>query len=126
VQRNFELRKVALGTCTRDYGTPCSHEHACVRCPALRPDPAQRDRLTEIARNLEARINEARERGWRGEVSGLEATLAAARVKLDTMSQLSAKSPEPTYLGIPAVIGRRASAGRTRPSPARNPAEGEP
>lgn len=26
---HFELRKVALGVCTRDYGTPCVHEHAC-------------------------------------------------------------------------------------------------
>ena len=31
---HFELRKVALGTCTRDFGTPCLHEHSCidVRC----------------------------------------------------------------------------------------------
>jgi len=28
VQRNFELRKVALGICGRDYGTPCAHENA--------------------------------------------------------------------------------------------------
>src|SRR5208282_1612061 len=37
---HFELRKVALGVCTRDFGTPCVHEHSCVRCPQLRPDPA--------------------------------------------------------------------------------------
>jgi len=29
---HFELRKVALGTCGRDHGTPCAHENACVRC----------------------------------------------------------------------------------------------
>jgi hypothetical protein len=29
VQGNFILRKVALGTCNRPYGTPCQHEHAC-------------------------------------------------------------------------------------------------
>jgi integrase len=28
---HFELRKVALGTCGRDYATPCQHENACVR-----------------------------------------------------------------------------------------------
>ena len=28
---HFELRKVALGTCGRDFGTPCAHENACVR-----------------------------------------------------------------------------------------------
>ncbi len=26
---HFELRKVELGVCTRDFGTPCVHEHAC-------------------------------------------------------------------------------------------------
>jgi len=26
---HFELRKVALGVCGRDYGTPCAHENAC-------------------------------------------------------------------------------------------------
>ena len=38
---HFELRKVALGMCGRDHGTPCAHENACVRCPLLRVDPAQ-------------------------------------------------------------------------------------
>lgn len=27
---HFQLRKVALGTCERPYGTPCQHEHACL------------------------------------------------------------------------------------------------
>ena len=26
---HFELRKVDLGVCTRDFGTPCVHEHSC-------------------------------------------------------------------------------------------------
>jgi len=26
---HFELRRVALGICTRDYGSSCQHEHAC-------------------------------------------------------------------------------------------------
>jgi hypothetical protein len=30
VQRNFERRKVATGTCGRASGTPCSHEHSCL------------------------------------------------------------------------------------------------
>jgi hypothetical protein len=38
---HFSLRKVALGTCHRPYGTPCPHEQACVRCPMLRLAPAQ-------------------------------------------------------------------------------------
>ncbi len=34
-QQHFELGKVSLGTCGRPYGTPCKHEHACIRCPVL-------------------------------------------------------------------------------------------
>ena len=29
VQRNFERRKLSLGTCGRSYATSCIHEHAC-------------------------------------------------------------------------------------------------
>jgi hypothetical protein len=32
---HFDKRKVELGSCGRPYGTPCQHEHACVRCPVL-------------------------------------------------------------------------------------------
>lgn len=30
---HFELRKVALSVCARDFGTPCVHEHACLSEP---------------------------------------------------------------------------------------------
>ena len=56
---HFELRRVALGDCGRSYDTPCIHEHACLRCPLLRPDPAQRSRLAQICSNLADRIAEA-------------------------------------------------------------------
>ena len=36
---HFARRKVALGDCGRAYGTSCVHEHSCIRCPLLRPDP---------------------------------------------------------------------------------------
>ncbi|MEY2229718.1 tyrosine-type recombinase/integrase [Streptomyces sp. BF23-19] len=36
---HFERRKLSIGTCGRAFGTPCIHEHACIRCPMLRPDP---------------------------------------------------------------------------------------
>ena len=36
---HFERRKVAVGDCGRSYDTPCIHEHSCLRCPLLRPDP---------------------------------------------------------------------------------------
>ncbi len=101
---HFELRKVALGVCTRDFGTPCAHEHSCVRCPQLRPDPAQEPRLTEIRDNLQARIAEARREGWLGEIAGLEATLEAAKQKLRAMQQLAARHGA-THLGMPAFRG---------------------
>jgi integrase len=79
---HFEKRKVSVGTCGRAFGTPCLHEHACVRCSLLRPDPAQRARLEEIRRNLEDRILEAQLHGWLGEVEGLQVSLAGAKDKL--------------------------------------------
>jgi len=88
---HFEKRKVELGICGRAYATPCQHEHACLRCPLLRSDPAQLPRLTEIHTNLIARLAEAHERGWAGEVDGLEVSLAAAEQKLHQMR--SASSP---------------------------------
>jgi hypothetical protein len=35
-QQHFQTRKVELGDCGRPYGTPCQHEHTCIRCPMLR------------------------------------------------------------------------------------------
>jgi hypothetical protein len=57
---HFEHRKVSLGTCGRSYATACIHEHSCLRCPLLRPDPAQRQRLIDVRDNLLTRIKEAR------------------------------------------------------------------
>lgn len=108
---HFELRKVALGTCGRDFGTPCAHENACVRCPLLRVDPAQMPRLEEIRANLGDRLQEAREQGWLGEVAAIETTLAAARQKLEAMRGLTA-GPAVTHLGMPDV---RPAAGRRSP-----------
>ena len=49
---HFERRKVSIGTCGRAWATVCQHEHACIRCPMLRPDPTHRGRLVEIRDNL--------------------------------------------------------------------------
>ncbi|MFF4732690.1 tyrosine-type recombinase/integrase [Streptomyces mirabilis] len=97
---HFAKRKVELGTCGRGYGTPCAHEHACLRCPLLQPDPAQRHRLDEILANLRERLAEAHERGWLGEVEGLEFTIAAADRKLAGMTRQ-------VNLGMPAIPPRR-------------------
>ena len=99
----FEKRKVELGVCGRAYGTPCQHEHACVRCPVLRPDPNQQHRLQEIITNLHDRLAEALQRGWHGEVDGLEATIAAAQQKLEHMHRIATATTRSIDLGLPAV-----------------------
>jgi hypothetical protein len=86
---HFERRKVSIGTCGRAFATPCIHEHACIRCPMLWPDPAQRDRLAEIRDNLTARIIEAEREGWLGEVEGLQVSLAGAEDKLAQIDRRS-------------------------------------
>jgi hypothetical protein len=98
-QQHFQLRKLELGTCGRPYGTPCNHEHACIRCPMLRLDPAQRTRLAEIIENLQARQAEARDKGWLGEVQGLQVSLDAATTKLATLDR-----SQQTYLGLPKLM----------------------
>ena len=99
---HFERRKVSLGTCGRSYATACIHEHACIRCPLLRPDPAQRHRLVDICRNLEARIDEAQRENWLGEVDGLQVSLAAARNKLVQLDELATRSAA-IPLGMPTT-----------------------
>jgi hypothetical protein len=91
-----EKRKVELGTCRRAYGPPCIHEHACIRCPMLRPNPGQRTRLEELIEALHARKKEAREQGRLGELEGIEISLAAAQNKLLQMRRQ-------VSLGIPAL-----------------------
>jgi len=109
---HFERRKVSLGTCGRSFGTPCIHEHSCIRCPMLRPDPAQRARLVEIQDNLRTRIDEARRNGWVGEVEGLAVSLAGARQKLAQVDQRGAQHNS-VALGMPGfsnVAGRTVGA----------------
>ena len=103
---------MSIGTCARPFGTPCIHEHACVRCPMLWPDPAQRGRLVEIRDNLTARIAEAEREGWLGEVDGLEVSLAGANDKLAQMDRSGhpatvAQIPFPTVArsAAPAMAG---------------------
>lgn len=98
---HFERRKVSTGTCGRAFGTPCIHEHACIRCPMLWPDPAQRERLAEIRGNLLARIAEAEREGWLGEVEGLKVSLAGAEDKLAQIDRRSRSHP--INLGMPAT-----------------------
>jgi hypothetical protein len=99
---HFQRRKVSIGTCARAFGTPCIHEHACVRCPMLWPDPTQQPRLEEIRDNLRDRITEARREGWIGELEGLQISLTGAEDKLSQIDRRAGK-PATVNLGIPVV-----------------------
>ena len=99
---HFERRKVATGTCGRAFGTPCIHEHSCLRCAMHWPDPAQRDRIAEIRDNLTARIAEADREGWLGEAEGLKISLAGAQDKLAQIDRRT-RTPAPVGLGMPAL-----------------------
>ena len=71
-EEHLDKRKVDPGACGRPYGTPCAHEHVCVRCPMLHVEPQRsigwkRSRrtssLVEIV--LSARAGAARSRASR-------------------------------------------------------------
>lgn len=102
-QQHFAHRRVELGNCARPYGSPCRHEHACIRCPMLQVDLKQRERLADIATNLRTRIVEARHEGWLGEIEGLQISLRAAEQKLVTLDRAGTKNPSRADLGIPTI-----------------------
>ncbi len=85
---HFSLRQVALGRCDRPYGTPCQHEHACVRCPMLRISLTQVPRLLEIEHNTHERLGEARRMQWLGEVAALEESLRHIGIKKQQAERL--------------------------------------
>jgi len=110
---HFERRRLALGDCGRAYGTSCIHEHSCVRCPLLRIDLNQRQRLIDIRDNLISRIAEAEREGWAGEAEGLRVSLTAAKGKLAQADGLITRRNETINLGLPAfpdIAGRTVSA----------------
>ena len=88
-EQHFVLRRVALGTCHRPYGTPCIHEHACVRCPMLHVEPSRRHRLEELAVNIDERLVEAHHNNWHGEIEGLEESRRHITGRLDRLTQLA-------------------------------------
>ena len=117
---HFERRRLALGDCGRAYGSSCIHEHSCIRCPLLRVDPNQRQRLIHIRDNLIARITEAEREGWTGEAEGLRVSLAATRDKLTQIDNTIQRHSTATELGLPSfpqIAGRTVTAGRPSPPP---------
>ncbi|MEV5598963.1 site-specific integrase [Streptomyces sp. NPDC052496] len=106
-QQHFHTRKLELGDCARPYGTPCQHEHSCIRCPMLQVSPRQRARLVEIIRNLGDRIAEARMNGWLGEVQGLQVSQTKAKEKLTSLDRSITRTQQgagPVQLGMPVII----------------------
>ena len=112
---HFERRKVATGTCGRAFGTPCIHEHSCLRCSMQWPSPGQRHRIAEIRDNLTARIAEAEREGWLGEIEGLKISFAGASDKLAQIDRRS-QPATPVDIGMP-VFGRITGAA----TPAKDP-----
>ncbi|WP_316959576.1 site-specific integrase [Streptomyces sp. TRM68367] len=98
-QEHFDRRKVELGSCGRPYGTPCQHEHACIRCPMLHINPKMLPRLAELEADLLARRARAEAEGWVGEIEGLDLTLSFLRSK---QQETQRRAQRPTVeLGIP-------------------------
>ena len=123
---HFEKRKVSVGTCARAFASPCVHEHACVRCSLLRPDPAQRGRLEEIRDNLHDRIAEAEREGWLGEIEGLKVSLAGTEDKLAQIDACPA-TPGPGRPPRHARVPRHRGPLRHHPSrPGSKPVNGSP
>jgi hypothetical protein len=85
---HFDKRRVELGSCGRPYGTPCQHEHACIRCPMLSINPTMIPRLDELEEDLLARRKRTIAEDWRGEVEGLDLTLTFLRSKREQARRL--------------------------------------
>uniref|UniRef100_UPI003F49A141 tyrosine-type recombinase/integrase n=1 Tax=Amycolatopsis sp. CA-096443 TaxID=3239919 RepID=UPI003F49A141 len=97
---HFDKRKVELGSCGRPYGTPCQHEHACIRCPMLHINPKMLARLDELETDLLDRRTRAEAESWAGEIEGIDMTLTFLRAKRnDTQRRLRRPTVD---LGIPA------------------------
>lgn len=100
-EEHFDKRKLELGNCGRPYATPCSHEHACIRCPMLRIDPKMLDRLAEVETDLLARRERAQAEGWVGEIEGIDLTLGFLSGKRDEALRL--RQMGPVDLGLPTT-----------------------
>lgn len=98
-EEHFDKRKVELGTCGRPYGTPCAHEHACIRCPVLQISPAMLPRLNEIEADLLVRRERAETQGWHGEIEGIDLTLSFLRSKRTHTQRFTRR----VQLGIPQM-----------------------
>ncbi|WIX85786.1 site-specific integrase [Amycolatopsis sp. DG1A-15b] len=88
---HFGQRRIEMGSCVRPYGTPCAHEHACLRCPFQQIEPAELPNLDKIKANIGRRIEAAREKQWLGDVAQLEKTLTHVDAKREGLLRLLAQ-----------------------------------
>ncbi|MEU8470159.1 tyrosine-type recombinase/integrase [Streptomyces sp. NPDC029006] len=98
-QEHFDKRRIELGSCGRPYGTPCQHEHACIRCPMLSVNPKMLPRLGEIEEDLQARRKRAIAENWQGEIEGIDLTLTFLRSKREQTRRFQGSGP--VDLGFP-------------------------
>ncbi|MEU9547205.1 tyrosine-type recombinase/integrase [Streptomyces mirabilis] len=98
-QDHFDKRRIELGSCGRPYGTPCAHEHACIRCPMLSVNPKMLPRLDEIEEDLLDRRKRAVAEGWQGEIEGVDMTLTFLRSKREQTRRFERVGP--VELGLP-------------------------
>ena len=83
-EEHFDKRKVELGSCGRPYGTPCQHEHACLRCPVLHMTRRCWPAWTRLEADLLTRRGRAEAEGWLGEIEGIDLTLASCAASATT------------------------------------------
>jgi hypothetical protein len=122
-EEHFDKRKVELGNCDRPYGSPCQQEHACIRCPMLRINPAMLTRLAELETDLQTRRDRASAEGWLGEIEGIDLTLRLLREKQATAERISADNATSGVidLGMPSIAARSTPMGSSS-QPAASPA----
>jgi site-specific recombinase XerD len=97
-EEHFAKRKIAIGDCMRAYGTNCVHEYACEQCKLARPDPGAEPRLRRTREGLLEQIDEARERGWAGEVERLDYIVAGVD---DKLAELDRNHRRVTWIDTP-------------------------
>jgi hypothetical protein len=85
----------------RTLGTPCSHEHACIRCPMLQVNTKVLPRLDELETGLLDRRSRAEQEGWLGEIDGLDLTLNLVRQQRGETRRMLRRS---TDLGMPRLM----------------------
>ena len=119
-EEHFDKRKVELGTCGRPYGTPCAHEHACIRCPMLAstrrmlPRPRDRSRPDQSPRPRRARRLARRDRGHRPDPAA-----ACARSRPAPTSSHAARSSLGCLACGPAEPSKGTDRPDTEPEPPR-------